>query len=1326
MLIFLQSNTLPVIGVRVDSVPTALSGAQSGPQPLLRQANTAVPGCVKPSGSLDFSGHYLVAVRKRAYKRACDRASLRGGTYYRGRWHTARSLQTLRVQQQKAPHASTASRTHRAGAGSRQLLSRLHVLTWNAGGLSLAMFDELILLLDTSDYAHVSVVIIQETHWKHESTWRASGWSCVHSGCESESYTGILIMVRGKLVPHDLIRYDVVKPGRLLHVRIPFGPQLQDRSLDGLGIYQYPWDTRKPRAQLLEARAGIWKQLDVVLRRLPRRNLLFVCGDLNVQLPAQDRHVGTGIVLRNPEAQQATDSSAMLQIAVSHDLCAINTWRGPKQQAFTYSMGTARTLIDYIFVRASDADHTAKGCLPLTAFPVAAWRLDGRHRAIIGSISTQWSARTSSRREPCFDQEALLRAYNQDQTLPEVAQRFELLMKSKDNDASLISGSLLQACQQVHPVQPQVRDHQQVDRMQLVRGPITNMWRIWRDMRAVRDVTLRSIIRVWRLRVQFRAQKKAVEKASREQRKQRVHGLLAQAEEADRALNARGLYSIVRKLAPKQRYKPLQVKTEKGICMSGREEVAELKRFFGGVFCGTPEVTVNPWDIPFCPTLEAIEKALHKLPAHKAVPHGCAPSLVWKACAATVAPYIHATFEAMCGKREPVVSSQWKDGWMVLVPKAGKPLCRACDVRPLALQDPGGKAAIRTVKEAIQPYVDEYMRLIPQYAYLKHRDGQMAILRACAHLRQVREMVAGQKYTVHNQRDGHRRVALCGGLTLSLDLCMAFDVLPRRLVERSLKEANIPEGLISLIMAWLTDSSYHIAHAGEDFTLTPGCVLSPLIWTCVTGTMVRDLVARGISIAALDLYADDYLHQEVIQDCGVFEQALRRMGIIITYLQEQGLQVSMDKTVVLLRLAGTRCSMTWAKHTIKRKDREGHERLYIKVPTDRDLIYLPVVKEHKYMGIMATYYNFEDCTLMHRISAAKNNYARLKPFLRSRKRLSLPGRLRMWWTCVWSALRYALPSVGVTASGATTIRGLIATHLRALAVSPRHITGEHSTTLFARLGVDDPVSMIAVLANAQGARLAQLAAPLDQGAITQTMIQQAEWASEQWRLHKGSDSRSHMRLQRLADAQEGVPCPHCGLYFISELAVTTHVGHQHADLHQKVREEVSEMQAADMGVNGMPTCRFCLKKFHGWQNLKRHITNGRCPAMHDRSSAGASVVPAAETVTTTQPLMQQHALLQRLVDQQLDRDLIASEVRLQILQNCGLCRQWIADARQVKQHIRQGHRDIWNKFHSEVEALLPAFGRSITVPCGFCGTDKINSSNRPRHAKLCGVLFQTC
>ncbi|CAE7721805.1 unnamed protein product [Symbiodinium sp. CCMP2592] len=1088
------------------------------------------------------------------------------------------------------------------------------------------MFDELVLLLDTPAYEHVSAVIVQETHWKHESTWRASGWSCVHSGCESESYTGILVMVRGKLASHELIRYDVVAPGRVLHVRVPFGPHEHDRSLDLIGIYQYPWDTRKPRAQLLEARAGIWKKLDVVLRRLPRRNLLFVCGDCNVQLPAQDRHVGTGVVLRDSERQQATDSSALLKVVMTHDLCALNTWRGPKKQAHTYSMGDARTLIDFVFVRVSDADKIAKGCLPLQEFPIADWRLDGKHRAIIGSLSTRWQVRACRRRGPSYNQEALLSAYQQDPTLSEVFSRFETLMTGTPGDAESLSNCLLQACQQVYPMKSQAEAGQPEDRMQLVRGPIATMWQTWREMRAVRAVTLRSIVNAWRLRVQLRAQKKVVEKASRAQRNQRVHGLLAQAEEDDRNHNARGLYSIVRKLAPKQRYRPLQVKTEKGICLSGREEVAELKNFFDGVFCGTPEVSVSPWNKPYCPDVEAIATALRKLPAHKAVPQCCAPSLVWKACATALAPYIHATFEDMSEMHTPMVPNRWKDGWMVLAPKAGKPLCRACDVRPLALQDPGGKAAIRTVKDAIQPYVDEYMKFIPQYAYLRNRDGQLAILRACAHLRQVRDMVAGQKYTVHNYRDGHRRLALCGGLALSLDLRMAFDVLPRRLVERSLRDAKIPEGLISLIMAWLVGSSYHITHAGDAFTLTPtrgirqGCVLSPLIWTCVTGTMVRDLLSRGISIADLDLYADDFLHLETLHDYEAFEHALRRMGVIIQYLQDQGLQVSMDKTVVLMRIAGTRSSMAMAKHTYKRKDREGNEQLYIKIPTEHATLHLPVVKEHKYMGIMATYYGFEDCTLSHRISAAKNAYTRLKPFLRSRKRLSLPGRLRMWWTCVWSALRYALPSIGVTSSGATTLRGLIATHMRALAVSPRHITGENTDTLFARLGVDDPVHMITALARTQCARLQKLYGQVDQGAVSKDMVAQAEWSLEQWVQHANSDTRSHMRLKRLSDVGEGVPCPHCGLYFISELAVTTHIGHQHADLHRQVREEVSEMQASDMGVDGMPTCRFCLKKFHGWQNLKRHVKLGRCPAMHGRTAAGASAVAVVDTVEDAKPL----------------------------------------------------------------------------------------------------------
>ena len=173
-----QHSLSPVTGVRVGSVPTALPEAQNY---MIHDKPTT---CAKPSGNLDFSGPYLGVVRKRAYKRACDRAALRGGTYYRGVWHTARSLQALRVSPVKEECPATAAKPARVRTRARPanaVPSRVHVLSWNAGGLSLAMFDELVLLLNTSEYQHVSAVVIQETHWKHESTWRASGWSCVHS-----------------------------------------------------------------------------------------------------------------------------------------------------------------------------------------------------------------------------------------------------------------------------------------------------------------------------------------------------------------------------------------------------------------------------------------------------------------------------------------------------------------------------------------------------------------------------------------------------------------------------------------------------------------------------------------------------------------------------------------------------------------------------------------------------------------------------------------------------------------------------------------------------------------------------------------------------------------------------------------------------------------------------------------------------------------------------------------------------------------------------------------------------------------------------------------
>ena len=113
-MLLLQSCISPVTGVRVGSEPTALPGAQNG------RLDNEVTFCAKPSGNLNFSGPYLGAVRKRAYKRACDRAAIRGGTYYRGTWHTARALQAMRVQPWNAAQGAITTRTSaRAQPASR-------------------------------------------------------------------------------------------------------------------------------------------------------------------------------------------------------------------------------------------------------------------------------------------------------------------------------------------------------------------------------------------------------------------------------------------------------------------------------------------------------------------------------------------------------------------------------------------------------------------------------------------------------------------------------------------------------------------------------------------------------------------------------------------------------------------------------------------------------------------------------------------------------------------------------------------------------------------------------------------------------------------------------------------------------------------------------------------------------------------------------------------------------------------------------------------------------------------------------------------------------
>ena len=462
----------------------------------------------------------------------------------------------------------------------------MEVLSWNAGGLSLGLYDELLAWLKLKGQAGIRVVVIVETHWKHNSDWETDDWLCVHSGSSQESHAGVLIMVAKALTTRRMLRFQTIQQGRVLHVRFPLGPEADAVSLDVVGVYQFAWNTRKPRQALLQQRKEIWDALSGLVSKFSARNRTLVAGDLNVQLKSQSSQVGTAVLNSLGEDQAATDHALAGEVLRMCDLCALNTWRGPRSAAYTYSLGQAQSLIDHIMVRGVHADKLAKQCMPMVDFPIGAWRRDGNHRALLASIALpngrhDWAGRAvAPRRRPA------LHVHLQKHPHLELAlqQAFQAHVASMERcTAEGLNQCMMEACATL-PVPG--HDHGRPGHLAeaTVQGPIAKLWSLWHAWRAARDGDPESAEKACKAHQAFKEQKQAVQRASRQARKDRVEGLLELAAQASRRGDTRAVYSVVKQLAPKTPRRSLQVRDEQGRLLSPSEEVAELRAHFRKVY----------------------------------------------------------------------------------------------------------------------------------------------------------------------------------------------------------------------------------------------------------------------------------------------------------------------------------------------------------------------------------------------------------------------------------------------------------------------------------------------------------------------------------------------------------------------------------------------------------------------------------------------------------------------------------------------------------------------------------------------------------------------
>ncbi|CAE7364204.1 unnamed protein product [Symbiodinium microadriaticum] len=391
------------------------------------------------------------------------------------------------------------------------------------------------------------------------------------------------------------------------------------------------------------------------------------------------------------------------------------------------------------------------------------------------------------------------------------------------------------------------------------------------------------------------------------------------------------------------------------------------------------------------------------------------PPDVWKRCAAMVLPHVQALFRMYLSAGELRLPADWRDGWLHLLPKPRKPTKIPANLRPIALQCPLGKCLARIIKNRVLQIILPKMEHTPHFAYLPGRSTYNAISRIAQHRRAASSQLAGLRREVHERRAGKTCVQAEGAALLSIDMSNAFDQVSHAYLAASMRHLGVDEDTIHLTPA-LHQSSYHITHDQHEECIAlqsgirQGCVLSPLLWVCVTTYMLHCLAERT---------SPEWVRYEVT--------------------------AFVDDFISAFTLHRVEDAQTMAQRIQQRST------LYYDMGTPFNPLPLAYAPTIDYLGVVMSYGAFERHSMEKRLHAAKANQAQLAKFLYGRKGLTQTHRISVCRTCVRSAATYGLPAVSLTHKSLKALHAFELKTLRAIARSPRHITHETSQATVQRI-----------------------------------------------------------------------------------------------------------------------------------------------------------------------------------------------------------------------------------------------------------------------------------